>query len=65
MIDFISYSKCDVCGWDGHGVANTTREGTIALFECLLCTPERFEEIHLENKKRKSRLPQDEKSPII
>ena len=65
MKKFVSYSKCDSCGWKGAGVALPSDSGEVILFECLLCAPKLFEEAYLENKERKPRLSQDEKSPII
>ena len=38
---------------------------TPILFQCLLCVPEEFEEIYLENQERESRLSQDEESSVI
>ena len=62
---FISNSKCDGCHWDGLGLMYTDPYETPILFQCLLCVPEQFEEIYLEDQKGETCLPQDEKSSII
>ncbi len=62
---YISKSKCDGCHWDGPGLMYTDHYETPILFQCLLCVPEQFEEIYLEDKKREPCLSQDEESSII